>query len=231
MYQLFYVDPCWSYDNKGTRAKAENHYPTMTLADLKRLPVHQLAAPDAVLVMWWVGPMENEARQLAESWGFKVKNMKFFTWLKLNECAERNIEDELKRLKKNRKGVHGADVIRMVQEQLRMGLGNYTRSNAESALVAVRGNGIPRVSGSVKQSIIEPIGRHSAKPAEARRRLEELYGPVPRIELFSRGDAPGWHHWGNENPRNDVELVPASVKFIDHANDNALQPVIGEVAL
>ena len=31
---------------------------------------------------------------------------------------------------------------------------------------------------------------------------------MPRIELFSRGDAPGWDRWGNENPRNDIDLIP-----------------------
>ena len=76
-YALIYADPAWSYDNKGSRAKADNHYPTMSITDLKRLPVWDLAADDAILAMWWVPPMPLEAIQLAEAWGFKVKNMIF----------------------------------------------------------------------------------------------------------------------------------------------------------
>lgn len=198
-YSLIYADPCWSYDNKGTRAKADNHYSTMNLTDLKRLPVWDLTADDAVLAMWWVPPMPLEAIQLAEAWGFKVKNMCLFTWHKLNQCAERNIDAWLEAQKK----IEGADVsaaaiFSALDEQTRMGLGNYTRSNAENVLVAVKGKGIPRLQADIKQMILAPIGAHSAKPEECRRRLERLYGDVPRIELFSRGDDPAWHHWGDE---------------------------------
>jgi N6-adenosine-specific RNA methylase IME4 len=45
---------------------------------------------------------------------------------------------------------------------------------------------------------LQPTREHSQKPAEARFRLEKLYGDVPRIELFSRCGAPGWDHWGNQ---------------------------------
>ena len=216
-YSLIYADPCWSYDNKGTRAKADNHYSTMNLTDLKRLPVWDLAADDAVLAMWWVPPMPLEAIQLAEAWCFKVKNMCLFTWHKLNQCAERNIDAWLEAQKK----IEGADVsaaaiFSALDEQTRMGLGNYTRSNAENVLVAVKGKGIPRLQADIKQMILAPIGAHSAKPEECRRRLERLYGDVPRIELFSRGDDPAWHHWGNECD-SSVILTPAMAAPV---NDN-----------
>ena len=216
-YSLIYADPCWSYDNKGTRAKADNHYSTMNLTELKRLPVWDLAADDAVLAMWWVPPMPLEAIQLAEAWGFKVKNMCLFTWHKLNQCAERNIDAWLEAQKK----IEGADVsaaaiFSALDEQTRMGLGNYTRSNAENVLVAVKGKGIPRLQADIKQMILAPIGAHSAKPEECRRRLERLYGDVPRIELFSRGDDPAWHHWGNECD-SSVILTPAMAEPV---NDN-----------
>lgn len=217
-YQLIYADPAWSYDNKGTRGKADNHYPTMTLEQMKRLPVWDLAADDSVLAMWWVGPMEQEARQLAEAWGFRVKNMQLFTWIKLNQMAERDFNKAL---------AAGAvpdfaALMQLLNAKTKMGLGNYSRSNAESCLVAVRGRGLERLAGNVKNPVIAPIGAHSAKPDEVRQRLNSLYGPdISRIELFSRGDAPGWHHWGNQNPRNDVELVIPSARIITHANDNA----------
>lgn len=213
-YALIYADPSWSYDNKGSRAKAENHYPTMSITDLKRLPVWDLAADDAVLAMWWVPPMPLEAIQLAEAWGFKVKNMCLFSWHKLNKLAELHIDSRLARAEP----ITGADILTLIAEQTRMGLGNYTRSNVESVLVAVKGKGIPRVQADIKQMVMAPIGEHSAKPAEIREALEKLYGDVKRIELFSRSDAPGWDHWGNEAPSNSVELRPGTA--IIPANDN-----------
>ena len=34
--------------------------------------------------------------------------------------------------------------------------------------------------------------------AEARRRIVQLVGDVPRIELFARDRVSGWDAWGNE---------------------------------
>lgn len=48
------------------------------------------------------------------------------------------------------------------------------------------------------QVIVSHIEEHSKKPEEARRRIEQLMGDVPRIELFARRETPGWDVWGNE---------------------------------
>ena len=225
-YALIYADPAWSYDNKGSRAKADNHYPTMSITDLKRLPVWDLAADDAILAMWWVPPMPLEAIQLAEAWGFKVKNMCLFSWHKLNKLAEKHIDrklaDWMATISMSEAddcwALTGADILTMIAEQTRMGLGNYTRSNVENVLVAVKGKGLPRLQADIKQMVMAPIGEHSVKPAEIREALEKLYGDVKRIELFSRSDAEGWDHWGNEAPSNSVEL--RSGVAIIPANDN-----------
>lgn len=46
--------------------------------------------------------------------------------------------------------------------------------------------------------ILSHIEEHSKKPAEARERIVELLGDLPRIELFARQKSPGWDVWGNE---------------------------------
>lgn len=48
------------------------------------------------------------------------------------------------------------------------------------------------------QVIESPVEEHSKKPEETRRRIVELLGDVPRIELFARQRSPGWDAWGNE---------------------------------
>lgn len=42
------------------------------------------------------------------------------------------------------------------------------------------------------------IQQHSKKPDEARERIIELIGDLPRIELFAREKKDGWDSWGNE---------------------------------
>jgi N6-adenosine-specific RNA methylase IME4 len=51
----------------------------MKLIDIKRLPVWELAAENAVLAMWYTGTHNQEAIELAEAWGFTVRTMKGFT--------------------------------------------------------------------------------------------------------------------------------------------------------
>lgn len=80
-YSLIYADPAWEYGNTISNGAANNHYGTMKLIDMKRLPVWDLAADDAVLAMWFTGTHTREAIELAEAWGFKVRTMKGFTWL------------------------------------------------------------------------------------------------------------------------------------------------------
>lgn len=63
-----------------------------------------------------------------------------------------------------------------------MGLGNWTRSNSEICLLAVKGKP-KRVSASVHSVILSPLQQHSQKPGEARDRIVELMGDLPRIEL------------------------------------------------
>ena len=215
-YQLIYADPPWAYSNAASNGAAADHYGTMTLTDLKRLPVWDMAAENAVLAMWYTGTHNVEAIELAEAWGFKVRTMKGFTWVKLNPQAERNIN----------KALEAGDItdfyefLDVLNAQTKMNGGNYTRANSEDLLIAVRGNGLERKNAAVKQVIYSPLGEHSAKPYEARRRLEVLYGDVRRIELFSRGDDPAWHHWGNQCPANNIVIHPGQTM--------AMHPIEGE---
>ncbi|MFU2317840.1 MT-A70 family methyltransferase [Rahnella sp. PCH160] len=205
MYQLIYADPPWQYSNKISNGAADDHYSTMTLEEIKRLPVWSIAADNAVLALWYTGNFAAEAVELAQAWGFKVKTMKGFTWVKLYEQARGRIERALA----DQTMLDFEDFLDALSAETVMNGGNYTRGNSEDVLIATRGTGLERVSASVKQVVHSCRGEHSEKPAEVRFRLEELYGSVSRIELFSRGDAAGWHHWGNENPFNDIDLVPA----------------------
>ncbi|WP_279203768.1 MT-A70 family methyltransferase [Obesumbacterium proteus] len=206
-YQVIYADPPWQYGNKSSRGAASNHYSTMTLDELKRIPVWDLAADNAVLAMWYTGTHDAQARELASAWGFNVRQMFLFTWVKLNERAQRTVEESLT----NGSIVDFWDFYELLNQITRMNPGNYSRGNQESCLIAVRGKGLERSDAAIKQVIYSPLGEHSAKPGEARYRLEKLYGDVKRIELFARKQVDGWDSWGNECSQS-VELVPGRVE-------------------
>ena len=83
-------------------------------------------------------------------------------------------------------------------------MGYWTRSNAEFCILATRGSP-KRQSAGVHQVIVSHIEEHSKKPQEARERIVQLMGDVPRIELFARQKTPGWDVWGNE-VESDIEM-------------------------
>jgi N6-adenosine-specific RNA methylase IME4 len=70
-YEVLLVDPPWSYTNKATRAKAENHYPTMNLQDIKDLVIP--AADNSILFLWSTATLLPEAIDVMKGWGFKYK--------------------------------------------------------------------------------------------------------------------------------------------------------------
>jgi N6-adenosine-specific RNA methylase IME4 len=171
-YQLIYADPPWTYRDKANAGErgACHKYKVMTLEQICALPVQTITAENCLLAMWWVPPMPLEALKVVEAWGFKLKTMKGFTWHKTTKFGKSHF-----------------------------GMGNWTRANTEDCLFATRGKPV-RVSASVRQFINAEKGRHSEKPQEARDRLVQLIGDVPRIELFSRGRFKGWDVWGDEIP-------------------------------
>ena len=87
--------------------------------------------------------------------------------------------------------------VKMRKTRPHFGGGNWTRSNPELCLLATKGR-IKRVSASVPNLLISPLGPHSKKPDDIRQRIVQLVGNLPRIELFARTRVPGWDAWGNE---------------------------------
>ena len=87
-------------------------------------------------------------------------------------------------------------------------MGYYTRANAEYCLLATKGKILERKSHAVSSVIISHIEEHSRKPDEARGRIVELFGELPRIELFARQTVQGWDNWGNETEKfNEKERI------------------------
>lgn len=77
-YACILVDPPWPYANTATRGAAAKHYPTMSLAELERLPVGQLAMPQSHLHLWTTASFLYDAIGLLHMWGFVDRGL--LTW-------------------------------------------------------------------------------------------------------------------------------------------------------
>jgi len=75
-YPVIYADPPWRYENPpmgATNRSIENHYPTMTLEEIRALPVSELATDAAVLYLWATAPKLAECLSVMEAWGFEYR--------------------------------------------------------------------------------------------------------------------------------------------------------------
>jgi N6-adenosine-specific RNA methylase IME4 len=171
-YQIIYADPPWAFNNKRTggnlNSGAGQKYDVMTVNDICNLPVNKITDDNCVLFMWWVGSMVDEAIQVARAWGFEIKTMTGFDWVKMTKS-----------------------------NKLFFGMGFWTRQGLENCLIAIKGKP-KRIDAGIRAVILAPAEEHSKKPDEVRKRIVKLMGDVPRIELFARQSTPGWDVWGNE---------------------------------
>lgn len=81
-FQLVVGDPAWRYSfSKSRSRRVERHYPTMTVREICEIPVPQIVANDAVLLLWSTAPKLKQAFEVMEAWGFEYKT--FDVWRKL----------------------------------------------------------------------------------------------------------------------------------------------------
>ena len=180
-YNIIYADPAWSYDDPSLeRGGALRHYQTMSIDEIKGLPISDLSAKDCTLFMCATFPKLREGLDVIEAWVFEFKTCAF-VWVKTNK---RTNPDQLSFLP-----VESFDSF--------WGMGRWTRSNAEICLLGVKGKP-KRESASVHQIIYASIDKHSKKPPETRDKIVQLCGDLPRLERFARQEVKGWDSWGNE---------------------------------
>ena len=83
-YGVIYLDPPWKFEVQdeatGMDRAAENHYPTMTGAEISALPIGDLAAPDCVMFLWVTVPFLAVGLALLTDWGFEYRS--HYVWQK-----------------------------------------------------------------------------------------------------------------------------------------------------
>lgn len=184
-YQIIYADPPWTYRDKalaGNRG-AGCKYDLMSIEEICNLPVGGVADDNCILFMWVTMPKLDECLQVIKAWGFTYKTVAF-TWVKRNRIAK--------------------------PPSWFWGMGRWTRANAELCLLATKGQP-KRISASVSSIVESPIEGHSKKPDEVRKRILQLVGNLPRLELFARERTDGWDVFGNEVEGSITLPTPPSV--------------------
>ena len=171
-YKTIIADPPWNYNNSGCRGACENHYPTMSVAEICKLPICSLAEIDSVLLLWCTWPQLKEGIAVAESWGFNY--VTGFPWIKITDISQ--------------------TLWGKFEFRTQYGIGFWSRGCSEFILICKKGK--PTLPKEDFIGLLSPNLRHSKKPIDIYHYAESLEGPY--LELFARKTRKGWDSWGNE---------------------------------
>ena len=166
------ADPPWRFSNRTGKMAPEHgrlrRYSTMTLPQIKELPIAQFALPQSHLYLWVPNALIREGLEVLERWGFTYKTN--IVWHKIRKDG----------------GPDGR------------GVGFYFRNVTELVLFGVRGNLRTSAPGRRQVNIIMSRKReHSRKPDELYAIIENC-SPGPYLELFARHYRERWTQWGDE---------------------------------
>lgn len=190
-YRTIVADPPWQLRmmpllERRKLTPAVLCYPTMTIDEIKAMPVGEMAETGAHLWLWVTNQVLQEGLDVMKAWGFTY--MTPITWKKPSGC--------------------GNYFIHLTQHIL-FGYKNKCQFNKARYVPNAYDWPLPESEPvDLWQEWGLPI-RHSAKPAASYELIESI-SDSPRLELFARPITPmfptiqGWDSLGNEIDGRDI---------------------------
>ena len=173
-YKTIIADPPWQFINRTGKVAPEhkrlNRYPTMTIEDIKKIPVKEVTDEKAHLYLWVPNALLPDGLEVLKEWGFEYKSN--IIWEKVRKDGMPDGR----------------------------GVGFYFRNVTEIVLFGVKGSNNRTLQPARTQvNLIRSMKReHSRKPDEIYPLIESC-SPGPYLELFARGcRGENWDLWGNE---------------------------------
>jgi N6-adenosine-specific RNA methylase IME4 len=167
------VDPPWQFQNRTGKVAPEHkrlsRYPTLTVKEIKALPLAEAAEQVCHLYLWVPNALLPLGIEVMQAWEFQYKSN--IVWHKIRKDG-------------------GSDG---------RGVGFYFRNVTELMLFGTRGKNARTLQpGRTQVNYLSSRKReHSRKPDEQYPILEAC-SRGPYLELFARGEREGWASWGNQ---------------------------------
>ncbi len=222
-YSVIVADPPWPFKDSlkmsDVKRGAEANYDTLTMQEIRELPVQKVCNRNgAVLCLWVPGSLLQDGLDTMKAWGFthkqtyvwvKTKKHKFerFTkWLKKSILKHQQVcYDEFAYKRAINAVIENLPKIDLLEE-LAFGMGRLFRQSHELCLIGVSNNKIYQALANKSQRSVcfaENL-RHSAKPEDLQQSLETMFPVARKLELFARRIRPGWTCLGNEIDGKDI---------------------------
>ena len=172
-YRTILADPPWQFQNRTGKMAPEHkrlaRYSTMTLAEIKSIPVNEVTDLKAHLYLWVPNALLPEGLEVMNAWGFEYKTN--IIWEKVRKDGEPDGR----------------------------GVGFYFRNVTEVLLFGIKGAQNRTLAPARSQvNIVRSMKReHSRKPDEIISIIETC-SEGPFLEMFARGVREDWTLWGNQ---------------------------------
>ncbi len=192
------ADPPWRFNNRTGKMAPEHRrlsrYNTLSVEEISAIPVRRVLNESAHLYLWVPNALIAEGLAVMKAWGFTYKSN--IVWYKTRKDG----------------GPDGR------------GVGFYFRNVTEILLFGVHGRLRTLPPGRRQVNIIISQKReHSRKPDE-QYSIIETCSPGPFLELFARGQRPGWTQWGNQAE----SYTPTWPTYANHSQAEQLAHIVDE---
>ena len=187
-FGVIVADPPWSFSDKlkysgEVKRAADSFYPTLNLAEIKKLPIGELAAENCILALWVPSAFLQAGMDVMSEWGFNYKQL--WIWGKTSKKNPLN---------------------------LAFGMGRLARNCHEPLLVGVKGKYTKFLKDHSQRNLfMHPTMKHSQKPESIQTSLDKMFPEWDKLEVFARRDRAGWTCIGNEAPGTPDEDIRDSI--------------------
>jgi N6-adenosine-specific RNA methylase IME4 len=197
-----------SLQQSDTKRGALANYNTMSIKDLKALPIKDLIDPEgSILCLWVPSALLKEGIELMESYNFHLKQN--YIWIKSKQDPLKDLQNQfnkiLKTATKDKNFSNVKDLFLQIKNNFSLNntlgffMGHLFRQTHEICLIGISNNKIyKKLKNKSRRSVsFAPNLKHSAKPSFLQDSLDLMF-EGNKIELFARRPRKGWLTLGNE---------------------------------
>jgi N6-adenosine-specific RNA methylase IME4 len=232
-YTVIVIDPPYEFGDKLSMSDvargADANYSTMTISQIKALPVNNIADPNgAILALWVPSSLLQEGMDIMKAYGFNQKQS--YIWIKSTKEPFKKLIKQVVLDVKSKKGKILRDALKQTILQFNFngmfgfGMGRLFRQSHEVCLIGTNNNKIYKklLNKSQRSVCFAPNLKHSAKPEHLQDALDKMFdgNKCSKIEIFSRRQRKNWICIGNESVMTKNEDILVSLKKVINLSEN-----------
>jgi len=222
--QILCIDCPFSFSDQLTQSSvargADANYPTLTIEELKKLPIADITDPNgSILALWVPAALLQDGLDLMKTWQFDYKQL--WSWIKIKQHPLEDLYQTIKECKQPQEIKAAFDNFDFNAKETSIcsfGMGRLARNCSEIVLIGIRGKVYDFLEDRSQRNIFFQVNlKHSQKPEVLQDKLEAMFPKFAAgmeksmMEIFARRKRNGWRCVGNEISGLDVREELATI--------------------